>query len=158
MYLDSLELINFFLSTNLNASLPQIGWYRIGLGTLVGNFVEPFELTFHNLIRGPSIGLHTRSVGETLYCIIGQPEELTKNLNRCISVCLTNISKPSFKQPRTQDLKFGISWINWGVNHLSYEIMKAFIKFAKSNCFLPSTFLTNSQNIHLYPHVYGQLK
>ncbi len=27
----------------------------------------------------------------------------------------------------------------------------------KCNCFPPSTFLTNSQNIHLYPHVYGKL-
>jgi hypothetical protein len=49
-YLDSLELINFSLSTNLDASLPQIGQYRIGLGTLVYNFGEPFGLVFHNLI------------------------------------------------------------------------------------------------------------
>ncbi len=28
----------------------------------------------------------------------------------------------------------------------------------KCNCFPPSTFLTNNQSIHLYPHVYGQLQ
>jgi len=57
MYLDSPEFINFSLSINLNASLPQIGQYGIGLGTLVNNFSEPFGLTFHNLIGDPSIGL-----------------------------------------------------------------------------------------------------
>jgi len=76
-YLDNLKLRNFSLSTNLNASLPQIGRYKIGLGTIVGNFGEPFQLAFHNLIKGPSIGLHTWSLGETLYCITGQFEEST---------------------------------------------------------------------------------
>lgn len=57
MYFDNLELINSSLSTNLNASLPQIGLYKIGLGTLVDNFGEPFGLVFHNLIGGPSIKL-----------------------------------------------------------------------------------------------------
>jgi hypothetical protein len=104
-----LELISFYLSTNFNALLPQIVWYRTRLGTLVCNFGEPSRLAFHNLIRGPSIGLQTRSVGETLYCITSQPNKSTKNLNRCISTCPTNVSRPSFKQPKTQDLKSKIS-------------------------------------------------
>jgi hypothetical protein len=58
-YLDSPNLINFFLSIKLDASLPQIGWYKIRLGTPVGNFGEPFGLAFHNIIDGPFIGLHT---------------------------------------------------------------------------------------------------
>jgi hypothetical protein len=107
-YLDSPELINFSLSINLDASLPQIVRYRIGFGTTLGNFGEPSGLAFHNLIGGPSIGLHTRSMGETLYYIISQLEKLTKNLNICISVCPTSVLRPSFKQPRTQDLKSGI--------------------------------------------------
>jgi len=57
MYLDSPELINFTLSTNFNASLPQIGCCRTRLGTPIGNFGESFGLTFHNLIKGPSIKL-----------------------------------------------------------------------------------------------------
>jgi len=57
--LDSPEFINFILSTNLYASLPQIGWYRTGLGTPVGKFGKPSRLAFHNLIGGPSIGFHT---------------------------------------------------------------------------------------------------
>jgi hypothetical protein len=58
-YLDSPKFINFYFSTELDASLPQIGWYRIGLGTLIGNFGEPFGLIFHNIIGGPFIGFHT---------------------------------------------------------------------------------------------------
>jgi hypothetical protein len=58
-YLDSLKLINLFLSIDLDTSLPQIGWYRIGLGSPIGNFGEPSGLAFHNLIKGPSIRLHT---------------------------------------------------------------------------------------------------
>jgi len=108
-YLDIPKLIKFSFSIDLNASLPQIGWYKTGLRILVGNFGDPFGLTFHNLIRGPSIELHTRSMGETLYCIIGQLKQSTKNLNICILICPTNVSRPSFKQPKTQDLKFGIS-------------------------------------------------
>jgi hypothetical protein len=57
MYLDNLTLINFSLSTNLIASWPKIGRYGIRLRTLIGNFGNPFELTFHNLIRSPSMGL-----------------------------------------------------------------------------------------------------
>jgi hypothetical protein len=55
MYLDSPELINFSFSTGRNASLPQIGWYKTGVGTTVGNFGEPCGLAFRNLIGGPSI-------------------------------------------------------------------------------------------------------
>jgi hypothetical protein len=58
-YLDSPKLINFSPSINLDASLPQIGQNRIGFGIIVGNFGEPSRLAFHNLIEGPSIGLHT---------------------------------------------------------------------------------------------------
>jgi hypothetical protein len=56
-YLDTPKLINLSLSINFNASSPQIGRYRIGLGTLIGNFSEPSALVFHNLIDGPSIRL-----------------------------------------------------------------------------------------------------
>jgi hypothetical protein len=77
-YLDSPKFIKKTLSIDLNASLPQIGWYRTWLGTLINNFGELFGLAFHNLIESPSIGLHIRYVGETLYCIIGQPKESTK--------------------------------------------------------------------------------
>ncbi len=101
LYLDSPELINFYVSSDLDASLPQIERYRTRLKTLVGNFGEPSTLAFHNLIQGPSIELQTRFVGETLYCITGQPNRSTKNLNICISICPTNVSRPSFKQPRT---------------------------------------------------------
>jgi hypothetical protein len=86
-----------------------IGRYGIRLGTLIGNFGELSRVAFHNLIGGPSIGLQTGSVGETMYFIINQPNESTKNLNRCILICPTNVLKPTFKQPRTQDLKSGIS-------------------------------------------------
>jgi hypothetical protein len=48
-----------------------------------------------------------------------------------MSVRPTNSLGPPFKQLKAHDLKFGISLINWGVNDLSYEIMKALIKFAK---------------------------
>jgi len=57
MYLDSPKLINFSFSIDLDASLPQIGRYKIGHGIPVSNFGEPFGLVFHNLIRGPFIGL-----------------------------------------------------------------------------------------------------
>jgi hypothetical protein len=108
-YLDNLELINFFFSINLNASFHQIGRYRIGLGILIGNFGESSRLAFHNLIGGPSIGLQIGFVGETMYCITNQPNKSTKNLNKCILICPTNVLRPSFKHPRTQDLKSGIS-------------------------------------------------
>jgi hypothetical protein len=101
MYLDYLTLINFSLSTNLIASWPQIGRYGIWLGTLVGNFGKPYALTFHNWIGSSFVGLQTLLVGETLYYITGQPDESTKNLKRCISVCLTKVSKPFFRQPKT---------------------------------------------------------
>jgi hypothetical protein len=100
-YLDSPNLINFPLSTDFNASLPQIGWYKTRLRISIGNFGELPGLAFHNLIEGPFIELQTRSAGETLYYIIGQLNESTKNLKIFISVCPINVSKPSFKQPRT---------------------------------------------------------
>jgi hypothetical protein len=56
MYLDSLTLINFSLSTNLTASWPKIGRYGIKFKTPVCSFENPFELTFHNWIRGPFRG------------------------------------------------------------------------------------------------------
>jgi hypothetical protein len=57
MYLDTPKLINFFLSIDFDALLPQIRWYRIGLGTPIGNIGESCGLTFHNLIGGPSTRL-----------------------------------------------------------------------------------------------------
>jgi hypothetical protein len=57
MYLDSPELTNFILSNDFNAAFPQIGHYRTRLGIPIGNFGESFGLTFHNLIKGPSIEL-----------------------------------------------------------------------------------------------------
>jgi len=56
-YFDSLELINFSLSIDFDASLPSIRWHRIRLGTPIGNFGELFVLVFHNLIEGPFIEL-----------------------------------------------------------------------------------------------------
>jgi len=55
---DSLTtLINFSLSINLTSSWPQIGRYGIRLGTLIGSFGDPLALTFHNWIKGVSMGL-----------------------------------------------------------------------------------------------------
>ncbi len=96
-YLDSVALMNFSFSTNLNALLPQIGWYGIGLGTPIGSFGDPSKLHFHNLIGNPSIGPQTLFVGETLYCMTSQPNESTKNLNKCILMCPTKVSRTSFK-------------------------------------------------------------
>jgi hypothetical protein len=78
-YLDNLALINFSLSTNLIASWPQIGQYGTKLRTLVGNFEDPKTLAFHNWIGGALMELQMLLVGETLYYIIGQPKESTKN-------------------------------------------------------------------------------
>jgi hypothetical protein len=47
---------------------------------LIGNFGDTLGLVFHNLIGGTFVRLRTRFVGETLYCIIVQPVESTKNL------------------------------------------------------------------------------
>jgi len=97
--------MNFSLFINLDTSLPQIGQYGTWLRTPIGNFGDPSRLAFHDLINGASMKLQTGSVGETLYYIIGHPDESIKNLNRCISICPTKVPKSSFKQPRTQDLK-----------------------------------------------------
>jgi hypothetical protein len=53
-----------------------------------------------------SMGLQTISIGEDLYYITSQLEESAKNLKICISICPTMVLEPSFKQPRTQVLKF----------------------------------------------------
>jgi hypothetical protein len=74
--------MNFSFSTNLKTSLPQIGQYGTRLGTLVSNFSDPSKLDFHNLIGGSFVGLQTLSVGETLYCMIGQPNESTKKIKQ----------------------------------------------------------------------------
>ncbi len=87
------------------------------------------------------MGLQTLLVGETLYYITNQPKESTKNLKRCISICPTKVSRSSFKQPRTQVLIFGNSWINCGMKGLSCDTMKAFIKYAKIHLFFSFNFL-----------------
>jgi hypothetical protein len=43
IYLDSLEFINFSFSIDSDASLPQIGQYRIGLGTPIGILVNHLD-------------------------------------------------------------------------------------------------------------------
>jgi hypothetical protein len=63
--------------------------------------------------------------------MIGQLDKSTKNLNKFILVCPTQVSRPPLKQLATQVLKYGISWIIYGMKGHSYEIMKAFIKFTK---------------------------
>jgi hypothetical protein len=98
MYLDTPKLINFSLSIDLDASLPQIGRYRTRLGTSIGNFGQLFGLAFQNLIRGPSTRHKIGYVGETLYCITTKRDKLTKNLNICISVCPPNVSGPLQQQ------------------------------------------------------------
>jgi len=55
------------------------------------------------------MGLQTLLASEILYYITSQPNESTKNLKRCKLVCPTKVSRPSFKQPRTQVLKSKIS-------------------------------------------------
>jgi NAD-dependent dihydropyrimidine dehydrogenase PreA subunit len=83
------------------------------------------------IIRLPQIVgylFHIEFVGDTLYYIISHPEESTKNKNRCMFVCPTNAIGPSFKYPWTLDLKYGISWISWGMNGRSYETINTFIK------------------------------
>jgi hypothetical protein len=109
MYLNNPTLTNFSFSTDLNASWPQIGQYGRGLGTLVSNFGDPSILTFHNWIRGLYVGLQMLSVFETLYSITSQPNESTKNLKKCTLICLSKVSKSSFKQLKTQVLKSKIS-------------------------------------------------
>jgi hypothetical protein len=52
------------------------------------------------------MGLQTLSMDETLYYTIDQPYESTKSLERCILACPIEVSRPSFKQPRTHVLKF----------------------------------------------------
>jgi len=73
MYLERLALMNFCFSIDLEGSMPQMGQQIIRLGMLIGNFVNPLGLAFHNLIRGTFVGLRIKSMGKTLYCITGQP-------------------------------------------------------------------------------------
>ncbi len=80
-----------FFSIDLDTSLPQIKQYGIGLGTPICSLGDPSRLTFHSFIGGAFIGLQTRFMGETLYCIIGHLNKPTKNLNICISICLTKV-------------------------------------------------------------------
>jgi hypothetical protein len=47
------------------------------------------------------MGLQMLLVGETLYYIIGQPKESTKNLKIFILVCFTKVFKRSFQQLNT---------------------------------------------------------
>ncbi len=70
-------------------------------------------------------------MGEILYCMTGQLDESTKNLNKCILMCLTKMLRPSFKQTTTQVFKSRISLINRGMKGCSCETMKAFIKFVE---------------------------
>ncbi len=51
----------------------------------------------HNQIRCPSLGLHIASLRDTLYCITHHPTKSTKKRNKCMSICPTKISSPSFK-------------------------------------------------------------
>jgi len=105
MHLDSSTLMNFSLSTDLNASWPKIGQYGTRLKILTSNFGDPLGLIFQNLIGGPSMGLQTHYVGEVLYNITCQLDESTKNLKICILVSPTKLSGPSFKH---KDLGFKI--------------------------------------------------
>jgi len=91
-YLDNLTLIHFSFSTNLTTTWPQIRQYQIGLGTLVGSFGESFALAFHHWIEGPSVGFQTLLISETLYCIIGQPNESTKILKDTYQYALPRFS------------------------------------------------------------------
>jgi hypothetical protein len=70
-YLNNSTMINFFLSTNLIASWPQIGRYGTRLETLIGSFGDPSELVFHNWNASPFMGFQTILISETLYYIIG---------------------------------------------------------------------------------------
>jgi hypothetical protein len=70
-------------------------------------------------------------MGDTMYCMIGQLDESTKNLNKCMLVCPTKVLGPSFKQIKTQVSKSMISWINYEMKGHSCETMKTFIKSAK---------------------------
>ncbi len=157
-YLDSPALMNYFFSTDLNTSSPQIGQYGTRFGTLVGSFGDPSKFDFHNSTRGSSVGLQTLYVGETLYYMIGQPNESTKNLNKCISMCLTKVSRPFFKQHTTQVLKFGSlgSIAKWRV--VLMKPWKPSSNLPKYNCFSFSNFLKITQSTCQYLHMYDQLQ
>ncbi len=75
-----------------------------------------------NCIRS-FLRFHIEYVGKALYCITNHLAKSIKSWKRCMSMCLINTSSPSFKYPWTQDLKSGISWISWGMNGCSCEII-----------------------------------
>jgi len=84
MYLDSLTLMNFSLSTYLNASWLKIGQYGTRFRILIGNFGDPLGLIFQNLIGGPSMGLQTLYLGEILYnitCRLDDSMKHSKNMH-----------------------------------------------------------------------------
>jgi hypothetical protein len=72
--------------------------------------------------------LQTLFMGETLYNITSQSNEL-KIIIKCIFVCLTKVSRPSFKQFKR---KFkNLEPFESTTKALSYKTMKIFIKFVK---------------------------
>ncbi len=60
-------------------------------------------------------------------------------------ICLTKVSRPFFEQIMIQVLKYGISWINYGMKGCSCETMKTFIKSAKMYLFWSHNFLGKYQ-------------
>jgi hypothetical protein len=74
-------LVNFSFFTNLNTSLPQIKQYGARLGTLIGSFGDVIQS-------------------------IGQLNNSTMNLGKCILICPTKALRPSFKQPTILNIGF----------------------------------------------------
>jgi hypothetical protein len=79
--LDYPVLVNFSFPTNLNTSLPQIKQYGARLGTLVGSFGDVIQS-------------------------IGQLNNPTMDLKKCILICPTKVLRPSFKQPMILNIGF----------------------------------------------------
>jgi hypothetical protein len=73
-------LVNFSFSIDFKTSLPQIKQYGARLGTPI------------------------RSFGDVVQNI-GQLNDSTMNLKKCILICPTKVLRPSFKQPTTHDFK-----------------------------------------------------
>ncbi len=131
--MDYLVWVNFSFSTDLNTSLSQIKQYGARLGTLVGSFGDVVQS-------------------------IGQLDNSTMNLKKCILICPTKVLRPSFKQPTTHNFKYRICWINWRMKGHSYDTMITFMKLPKCSYFDLSTFFTNVKSNHQCPHVYDQLQ
>ncbi len=93
-------------------------------------------------------------IGETLYYIIGQPKESTKNLKRCISICLTKVlNHPLNNQgPNFLNLEFLESTAKWKVFHVMP--WKPSSNIPKYNCFALSTFWKNIQNPSIFSCVW----